>query len=254
MIFRTNRSFVFVIRGAVCLVAATLSLAAAGVAHAAQPVPSPDVMEDVRGKEITAFVLYRAALAIGTVPVGGVLELTTESTQSIRLDTASWCRMAGHELLAVEEGGDGLRQWIRRGEAPGGHPKMAMVISDPGLGELLSPLGTALAAQTAGIEVHIFFQGPGVRVLREGFKEKLNGAARPFSPVARRQLASAGHLPPQEKLAQLHELGARLYICGGSMDAFGVSEENLVFDDIQQIQYFSFVELARDADIQIYLQ
>jgi predicted peroxiredoxin len=38
-----------------------------------------------------------------------------------------------------------------------------------------------------------------------------------------------GHIGPQEKLAELRELGARIYVCGPSMEHFRVREEDLIF-------------------------
>jgi len=67
-------------------------------------------------------------------------------------------------------------------------------------------------------------------------------------------MAKAGHLPPQEKLEQLKELGTRLYICGGSMDPFGVKKSELIFDDVIVAEYLTFLEVMDDADIHIFLQ
>jgi len=47
---------------------------------------------------------------------------------------------------------------------------LAIVISKPGLEELLSPLGFALAGACAGWNVSIYFQGPAVSVLQTNFR------------------------------------------------------------------------------------
>ena len=92
-------------------------------------------------------------------------------------------------------------------------------------------------------------------MLARGFKERLKGAHRaPFSGLARRGLARAGHPPPQEKLRQLRELGARIYACGPSMEHFKVSEEDLLFPDIRVAAYPTFVEEMEAAGVQIFLQ
>ena len=70
----------------------------------------------------------------------------------------------------------------------------------------------------------------------------------------RKEMAKAGHLPPQDKLEQLKELGARIYICGGSMDPFGVKKSDLIFDDVIVAEYLTFLEVMENADIQIFLQ
>lgn len=129
-----------------------------------------------------------------------------------------------------------------------------MIISDPGLEMLLSPVGLALSAALSGTDVFIYFQGPAVRVLKKNFKAKLSGIQKTFSSFARKQMAKAGHLPPQDKLEQLKELGARIYICGGSMDPFGVKKRDLIFDDVIVAEYLTFLEVMDNADIQIFLQ
>jgi predicted peroxiredoxin len=91
-------------------------------------------------------------------------------------------------------------------------------------------------------------------VLTKGFQARLRGLSRPFSRFARGGLAKAGHYPPQEKLRQLQELGARLYVCGGSMEHFKVSKEELAFDDVTIAACLTFVEVMNDSDVQIVLQ
>ena len=86
------------------------------------------------------------------------------------------------------------------------------------------------------------------------FNATLSGIQKPFSSFARNEMAKAGHLPRQEKLEQLKELGARIYICGGSMDPFGVPKSDLIFEDIIVAEYLTFLEVIDNADIYIILQ
>jgi predicted peroxiredoxin len=163
--------------------------------------------------------------------------------------------MAGHELVGLQEEPPRYRFTLARGE-PAGPPgrRVALVISSAGLLDLLSPLGFALAAALAGAEVSIYFQGPGVRVLREGFEARLPGLGWLFSGLARREMAATGHLPPQEKLRQLHQLGGRFFACGPSMQRFGVPREKLAFDDVTVAEYFTFVEQMQGSGILLYPQ
>ena len=69
--------------------------------------------------------------------------------------------------------------------------RAATTISAPGLEELLSPLGFALAAALEGTGVSLYFQGPAVRVLVKGFTQKLHGPGQSFSRFAR-----PGEVPP----------------------------------------------------------
>lgn len=69
-----------------------------------------------------------------------------------------------------------------------------MVIYTDDLEELLS-LSFPLAAALEGMNVHLYFQGPGVHVLSRRFKPKLKGWARPFSRFAASYAPALWHAP-----------------------------------------------------------
>jgi predicted peroxiredoxin len=185
--------------------------------------------------------------------VGEVLEIATDIYDPVANDIRAWCRMTGHNLLQTEEVSGYRRYYIEKTEPEDRGHRLALVVSNKGLEQLLSPLGFALGAAITGTDVHIYFQGPAVRVLKRNFKEKLQGASRPFSAFARKGLAKVGHVSPQEKLKQLRELGARFYVCGPSMDHFGVKQSELIFGDVVLAEYITFIEAMEQADIHIYV-
>ncbi len=156
-------------------------------------------------------------------------------------------------LLSSERTATGQRFLIEKGSPKAKDTSLAMIISDHGLEELLSPLGFALGAALEGIAVSLYFQGPAVRVLAEGFRPKLKGWARPFSRFAASGMTKAGHIPAQEKLRQLRSLGAHLYVCGGSMQPFKVSREDFIFDDLPIVEYLTFMSIMEEADIHLYV-
>lgn len=209
---------------------------------------------DMRGKKITTFILYSAVMKLRGMTVGDVLEVVTDPFEPIESDIRAWCRMTGNNLAEVEKGGEDETYYIEKREPAGNEHRLALVLSDPGLEQLISPLGFALGAALAGTDVHIYFQGPAVRVLRKDFKEKLPGIWRLFSGLARKGLSGIGHVPPQEKLRQLRELGATLYLCGPSMERFGVNKSDLAFDDVVVAEYLTFVEIMHKADVHMFLQ
>jgi predicted peroxiredoxin/TusA-related sulfurtransferase len=208
---------------------------------------------DRRGKSITTFVVYDAAAELETMADGEVIEVITDDFAPFRADIAAWCQETGHRLVETERTTDGLRFLIEKGRAAAKDSKLAMVISSDGLEELLSPLGFALGAALEGIDVHLYFQGPGVKVLTRGFKPKLKGWARPFSRFAAAGMTKSGHIPAQAKLRQLRQLGARIYVCGGSLQPFRVKPEDFIFDDLAVVEYLTFMAVMEDADIQLYI-
>lgn len=172
---------------------------------------------DRRGRSITTFVAYDAAAELRQMAEGEVLEVLTDEFEPFERDLAAWCDATGHVVLASEA-------------VPEGH-----------------------RAALEGIDVHLYFQGPAVRVLTEGYRPKLSGWARPFSRFAAAGMTRSGHIPAQEKLRQLRSLGAHIYVCGGSMQPFKVRPEDLIFDDLPIVEYLTFVPLMEDADIQLYV-
>jgi predicted peroxiredoxin/TusA-related sulfurtransferase len=210
---------------------------------------------DIRGKTITTFILMEVLHTMSTMREGEVIELITEPLEAIDSDVGAWCRMTGQTLVGIHKEATTHRFHVRKGAEIEVHARdLAMIISNPGLEELLSPLGFALAAALSGRRVHLYFQGPAVRVLTTGFKATLHGLGRPFSRFARKGLAKAGHIAPQEKLRQLKELGAQFYICGPSMEHFGVTPSDLIFADVKVGAYLTFMEVMGDADIRFFLQ
>ncbi len=208
---------------------------------------------DLRGKTITTFILYEAHHALSEARVGERIEVVTDAFPAIDPDIAAWCRTTGNPLIDVTVDGETRRYIIENGPPKRSGHKLAAVISDDGLFELLSPLGFALASALEGDDVSLYFLGPAVRVLAEGYTAKMHGPGRPFSRFPRSALAKVGHLPPQDKINQLQELGAQLYACGPSMEHYKVDPSDLAFDDVIVSEYLTFMEQMHSADIHLYM-
>lgn len=208
---------------------------------------------DRRGKTISTFVAFDAAAELGSLATGEVLELITDEYGPVVRDIAVWCEAAGHELVATSPTPDGHRFLIAKGAPIAKDTRLAMVISTDGLEELLSPLSFALAAALEGMHVDLYFQGPAVRVLRRGYQPRLSGWGRPFTRFAAAGMARSGHIAAEAKLRQLRSLGAKIYVCGGSMDHFRVAEDQLIFHDLAIVEYLTFMAVMERADVTLYL-
>jgi len=214
---------------------------------------TPKATLDGRGKSITTFVVYEAHQLLEGMLDGDRLEILTDDFEPFDSDIEAWCQATGHRLAESESNSGGLRFLVEKGTRRIQDKKLAMVVSVVGLEELLSPLGFALAAALEGIEVHLFLQGPAVRVMARGFRPKLRGLSRPFSRLAEAGMSATGHIPPLAKLRQLRSLGAKLYVCGPSMKHFKVTKEQLVFDDLPMVEYLTFMRVMERADIHLYI-
>lgn len=208
---------------------------------------------DLRGKTITTFILFKVHEAFVGMEEGDQLEITTDAFPAIGVDVRTWCRASGHRLLAHVENERDQRFTIEKGAPQTSAHKLAAVISDDGLFELLSPLGFALAAALEGHQVSLFFQGPAVHVLARSYRAQMHGIGRVFSRFPRLGLEKAGHLSPQDKIRQLQQLGARIYACGPSMDHYKVPPPQLAFDDVTVAEYLTFTEQMAEADIHLYM-
>lgn len=208
---------------------------------------------DHRGKTITTYVVYDAAMRLRELPEGDVLELITDDFEPFRHDVAAWCDAVGHRLVFAEAPSEEYRFLIEKGAPRPIDTKLAFIISEAGLLELLSPLGFALAAALEGIEVNLYIQGPAVRLVKRGYRPHVRGWARPFTHFAASGLDKVGHVAPQEKLRQIKELGGQIYMCGPSMQHFKVNEKDLIFDALPIVEYLTFMNIMKNADIQLFV-
>jgi predicted peroxiredoxin/TusA-related sulfurtransferase len=212
------------------------------------------VFVDGRGRSVSTAIIYEVVRSLMALNPGAVIRVRTDPLPAVDSDIRAWCRTTGHGLVDVEEAADARDYRVRKAGEQRQQPGWAIVISNPGLEELLSPLGFALGAALAGSPVAIYFQGPAVRVLTRSFCEKLPGWKRPFTAFARHGLDKAGHPPPHTKLRQLDDLGARIYVCGPSMEHFRVTTDDLFLPGVEIAAYPTFVEQMNDAGVQVFLQ
>lgn len=99
---------------------------------------------DMRGKTITPFIVYYIVKNLKDMQKGELLEVNTDRFEAIENDIGAWARMTGFPLEKIETGDEYQRYYIRNIETAETEKKLAMIISNPGLEMLLSPLGLAL--------------------------------------------------------------------------------------------------------------
>lgn len=208
---------------------------------------------DLRGKTISVYLLYEIHTALAEVAEGERVDVVTDPDPVIDTDLRAWCRSTGNPLVDVVDDGETRRFVVEKGPPKEVAHKLALILTVDGLLELLSPLGFALTAALEGHDVVLYLNGSAVRLLDKGFTARIHGLGRPFSRFARKGLAEAGHLPPGQKLAQLQELGARLYACGPSMDHFKVDPDDLAFPDVTVCSYPTFMEQMDTADMHLFV-
>lgn len=206
------------------------------------------------GKTVATFIVYEIAKELSKVAVGDMISFVADDVDYLEKDIESWCSLTGNKLVSTVKSSGKTTYAVAKGDVGGSSvKKMTVVLSSDGLLELLSPLGFSLAAALSNIEVSIYFQGDAVKVLKKGYEPKLKDPiASLFSGAAVAGLNEIGHIPPQDKVRELSELGAKLYACGPSMDNFKVKKTELFLDGITVCEYFTFLIAMKDADILIY--
>ncbi len=228
-----------------------LGIVMALAAVAIQAQKDGDPMNFV-GKTVAVFPLYEVAKQLKGAPEGTSVTFTADSAQYLETDIRSWCELTGNVLVSAVPGQGGTVFTVAKGK-PSPVKKFSLVLSSDGLLEAVSPLGFALAAAESGMEVSLYLQGPGVHLLKRGYEAKISDPLSSlFSGFARNGLNKIGHLPPQDKLKQMQELGAKIYACGPSLDNFGVKESEFFLEGITVCEYFTFLLRMREADVQIY--
>jgi TusA-related sulfurtransferase/predicted peroxiredoxin len=207
---------------------------------------------DLRGKTITTAIVFAVQDELKHLAIGDELELTIEPFPAIVPDLEAWCRATGNRLVETRCDGESWQVRVRKGVRCRSDHRLAIVVSEDGLEELLSPLGFALAAALSGTQVALYLQGPAVHVLAPGFRPRLHGLSRPFSRFARAGLEKTGHVSPAEKLRELQALRATVYACGPSLQHFRVDPDRLAFDGVIVCEYLTFLEAMQHADVQLY--
>ena len=213
---------------------------------------------DLRGgKVISAFILVQVVETLLQLKPGQSIDLATDAFEGLHADLLAWGRLTGHHVVQEEVNDtDYYRYKITKRDAveeSRDKKHLAIIVSQDGLEDLISPLGFALSGICSGMNVSLYFQGPGVHALHKHFKGRLSGWQAPFSGIARKKMAETGHEPPTKKLEQLHRLGAKLYACHPSLQVFGVPLEQTLFpDDIVLCEYATFLEVMQGATIKLY--
>ena len=210
---------------------------------------------DFSGKKISGFVICKLSEKLDVLPLNESVKIKTENYKAIQQDLFAWGKMTGNKIVLLDNNQQSLTfkitkvaDKINKGES------FSIIISDKGLEELLSPLGFSVGAALSGYQVNIYFQGPAVKVLEKGFKEKLKGFNSIFSGFARSGLSKIGHSPAQDKLRILEKYGAKFYVCQPSMEHFNLKEQNITFSNIVICEYFTFLEVLEKSDIKFFLQ
>jgi predicted peroxiredoxin/TusA-related sulfurtransferase len=200
-------------------------------------------------------VIYEVIKAMRAEEIGSVVEVSTKDDKGLLNDVATWCEATGHEILSSERPSEGeVRSLIRKGEPRPNDQTMTVIMSTASLEHAVYPLDKALAGAVLGMDVNVVFEGAGVRLLKRGYRSKLNGTIGGLftSMVERVMKKEIGWPLPQESIVILEDLGAHFYVCGPSMFGYGVREEDLIVREYALGAVVTWADLLAHSDIHVF--
>ena len=210
---------------------------------------------DARGTWKPYQVAYEAIKAMRELDTGAQLEVLTKDDAGLLYDISTWCRATGHQVVVSEPIDDGaVRSLLRKGQHRRSGRSMTVIVSTAGLAEVVYPLDKALAAAVLGMDVHVVFEGAGVRLLKRDYRAKLSGlVGAVFTPVVERVMKREIGWPlPAESIAMLEDLGAHFYVCGPSLFGYGVHTEEIVVRDYTIGAVVTWADLLARTDIHVF--
>ncbi len=183
-----------------------------------------------------------------------VVELLIRNDKGMLKDIATWCSTTGYQLICSELGEeDEMRCLIQKGERKRNEKVMTVVISTARLEQVAYPFDRAIGGAVLGMQVNVVFEGSGVRLLKRGYRATVSGLwGRVFTTsVEDAMKKNTGWPLPQDAIGILEELGANFYVCGPSMVAFGVREEELVIKNHTLGGTLTWVDLLARSNVSV---
>ena len=208
----------------------------AGIAHRRAKRQGPMSADrysavDMRGKAITTFIACTAARRLAEVAEGEALQLLTDAGDAIDNDIRAWYRATRQELVSTER-------------------------SDSTCRYVIATQSLAVFPGTGGTRPD---QRPHGETARRNCTGKLHGEtaradAGPSAGSPGPGSPRPGTFRHRKGSSQLQTPGARLHLCGPSMQHFRVARSDLAFDDVTIAEYLTLMEVMANADIYVFVQ
>ena len=134
--------------------------------------------------------------------------------------------------------------------------KMAIIAHSGTLDKLYPVLMLASAGAAMDVETHIFFTFWGLEALKKGGLEnaKLPGMMRLGTGMMKDRMKKSKVPPLTEILKKSKEMGnLKIYACSTTMELMNVKEEDLIPEVDGIVGAASFLDIALDADIQLFI-
>lgn len=227
----------------------------AGVSDSGYPATNTEIKIDASGTWKPYMVAYKIIKETVGMENGKNFEVIIKDNKGVLADIKLWCESAGYVFLGSENKDENkLSLFVRKGDAKRDNHKMTVVISTANLEKVLLPFDKALSGAVMGMGVNVFFEGAGVRLLKKDYRSKLSGVIGGIftGKVEGIMEKDIGWPAPKEAISILEDLGADFYVCGPSMVAYGVKEEDIMVKKYAISAVITAAKLLADSDIHIF--
>ncbi len=130
--------------------------------------------------------------------------------------------------------------------------KLALVVSEGSYDKAMASVFLGTTAAGMGMEVHVFFTFFGLKLLKKNARPKLPGLYRIATGMFEKKMKGVGVDSFGEMLATAQELGVKLYACSTSMQAMGMSRDQLI-DGVDILGAAAFLDIAADCKVQLFI-
>lgn len=131
--------------------------------------------------------------------------------------------------------------------------KLSIIITRDTLESVYPAMIIGTGASTQGVETHIFFGFFGANILVKGFegKLKLSEDYRDYRKIFTNRIKNMGLPSIQELIRNAREMGAKIYICEGSLPFLNLSKEDLIEVVDKEVGIAEFLELVENSDLSL---
>lgn len=218
--------------------------------------PSRPAIVDARNTTKSYIALYEVIREFNHRNPEFIIELITRDNRGVLNDISVWCETTGNVLISSEVVDEGemrylIQKCVLRKSVT---PKMITVtISTASLDMVIYPMERAVAGAVSGMEVNIIFEGTGVRLLKKGYRATVAGFIGKFctDDIEASLKSKMGWPLPRDSMLILEELGAKFWVCGASMEEYGIRGEDLVVKNVNMGGPITWVDLLAKSDVTV---
>ncbi|KAG4422808.1 hypothetical protein IFR04_004030 [Cadophora malorum] len=184
-----------------------------------------------------------------------MIELAIKNNKGIFHDICLWCERTGNPLITSEHTSEDedIHCIIQKGERRSSDQKMVVVMSSANLEVIVEVLEKAIGGCVLGMDVSLFFEGTGVRLLQNGYRARCPGIFGGFrTNKIEGECRRVGKLLPRDAIGMLEELGANFFVCGPSLEIYGVDEEEVSVAKYEVVSGVRLTDLLTQSDVNLF--